>query len=100
MQDAGVRGTAGGQMNRVVDCGTDSIVAGEQPLESYQRQPAVGLLKVGGVLHTPCGEILLPGSLLRQNWYRADGQINQEQCNSRGEAMTSHRESIVAEAAV
>jgi hypothetical protein len=62
MQDAGVRGAAGGQMNRVVYRGTHSIVAGEQPLESYQRQPAVGFLKVGGVLRTPRGEILLPSN--------------------------------------
>jgi hypothetical protein len=60
-------------MNRVICRGTHSIVAGEQPLESYQRQPAVGFLKVGGVLRTPRGEILLPGNLLSQSWCRADG---------------------------
>src|SRR5262249_19608762 len=55
---------AGRQTNLVVRRRTERIVPGSQPFQASQRQPSVRLLKFGGMLRAPCGEVALPRTLL------------------------------------
>jgi hypothetical protein len=65
MEDCEMRGAAAGEVDLVVSGRADGVVAGLEPLETGEREPAVRLQEICDVLFAPGGEILLPGSLLR-----------------------------------
>src|SRR6266478_3955638 len=54
-----------GKMDFVVVGRADGIVATLEPFKANERKPAIRLQEVRDVLRAPCGEVFLPGSLLR-----------------------------------
>jgi len=65
MKDGEMRRATGSEMNLVVGSGADGVVAGLEPFEASEREPAVGLEEIGGVGGAPGGEVFLPGGVLR-----------------------------------
>lgn len=95
MQNAGVVRSAWGKMNFIVRRGTESGVAGIEPLEGGEREPSVRLLQFRGVPGSPGVGFVLPLGLL-------SGKIGSEQeqaCEGErskdcSRAPGNHRESI------
>src|SRR5216683_3720798 len=66
MQNGEAGRSAGGHVNFVVGGGAEGVIAGFKPFEAGEGQPAVWLLKLGGVLLAPGGDFALPRGALRQ----------------------------------
>src|SRR5712692_7706405 len=64
VKDGEMRGSSG-KMDFVVVGRADGIVAALEPFKANERKPAIRLQEVRDVLRAPCGEVFLPGSLLR-----------------------------------
>src|SRR5260370_31877021 len=61
------------EVNLVVPCRANGIVAGLEPFEAGERKPAVGLQEVRGVFGTPGDQVFLPGGILGE---RRRGKIS------------------------
>ncbi len=66
VEHAEVGWSADGHVNFIVGGGTEGVIAGVEPLEAGEGQPAVGLLELGSVLLAPSGDFALPRGALRQ----------------------------------
>ncbi len=62
----GEMGGAAGEMDSVVERGSDRIVTGLEPFQANEREPAIRLQEIRGVRGTPSAEVLLPGGVLRE----------------------------------
>ena len=72
-EDAEMGGAIGLEMNLIVGGGAERIVARLEPLEAGEREPAGGLLQVGGMLGAPGGEVAIQSGVLGEN---GSGQKN------------------------
>ena len=61
------------EVNLVVPCRANGIVAVLEPFEAGERKPAVGLQEVRGVFGTPGDQVFLPGGILGE---RRRGKIS------------------------
>jgi len=69
MENREMRGVSGGEMDLVVQCGTERVVSELQPFEAGEGEPAIRLQEIFDVLRAPCGEVLLPRRVLRESGY-------------------------------
>jgi hypothetical protein len=94
VQGAEMFGAACGEMNLVVGSGAEGVVAGIEPLEPGKSKPPVRLQQVAGMPRAPRGEVVLPGSVLRQ---AGDREKRGEKCqrdDARDDGTGAHGESI------
>src|SRR5260370_7493746 len=73
MQDAEMGGPracaalTGGEMNLVVCGGAERVVAGLEPFEAGEGEPAVGSQKIRDMLGAPGKQVALPRGVLRES---------------------------------
>jgi hypothetical protein len=65
IEEAEVRSDWGVEMDAIVGCGTEGVVARLEPVESHQCQPAVGRGETLRALGTPSEKVGLPIGGLR-----------------------------------